>query len=583
MKHYRTLLLALLAVLALTVCALADGEGDGPDTDTVVEVADQTVEIVSDPDAPQDNDELFYEYMLRLAREQMTPARPTREPTRGVHEQEMGLRSGEADGSRPPANVETAGSKLTGNDAIIYARLKAFIQSVAAGERNTSIVSIPMSSLSFTVQGEQIINTAEGEKGVYTWTKAQLGVSEDTPFIDEGAITKAVSEALQNNVFNYHPSAVVDALMLDLPYDFYWYDKTAGYSCRMNGGIYTDETLMLVKGTQAGKVSEEYQLQFTFNVAQEYAVTENASYYPTLPNQTLLTATAATPARALAVVNNEAYNGMTDYERLCAYRTWICEQVSYNTAAVESNWPYGNPWQLIWVFDNDASTKVVCEGYSKAFKYLCDLSTFENNIQCYIVDGYMDGPNGGHMWNVVTMEDGKNYLVDVTNCDGWLDQNRLFLKGSNTGPTLDTITVDLPSGEGTEGINQGYEIIYKYWYSTKMLTTWGNGVLAGSILELSTTDYTPPTIDYTAGPTDSNYSYCAEGTTLHLKPTSGTAYLILARYSSGKLVEVKVQEVSTECSIENMTVSTEWKIFSVDGMGTCVPQGAALPLIISTE
>lgn len=30
--------------------------------------------------------------------------------------------------------------------------------------------------------------------------------------------------------------------------------------------------------------------------------------------------------------------------------------------------------ELIWVFDGDSSTNVVCEGYAKAFQYLCDLS-----------------------------------------------------------------------------------------------------------------------------------------------------------------------------------------------------------------
>ena len=34
--------------------------------------------------------------------------------------------------------------------------------------------------------------------------------------------------------------------------------------------------------------------------------------------------------------------------------------------------PYGDPWQLIYVFDDDPDTNVVCEGYAKAFKYEAD-------------------------------------------------------------------------------------------------------------------------------------------------------------------------------------------------------------------
>ena len=56
----------------------------------------------------------------------------------------------------------------------------------------------------------------------------------------------------------------------------------------------------------------------------------------------------------------------------------------------------------------------VCEGYSKAFQYLCDLSSFKDKVECHSVSGVTSGP---HMWNVVAMEDGYNYLVDVTNCD----------------------------------------------------------------------------------------------------------------------------------------------------------------------
>ena len=42
-----------------------------------------------------------------------------------------------------------------------------------------------------------------------------------------------------------------------------------------------------------------------------------------------------------------------------------------------------------------------------------------DSIKCHTVSGDMSGGTGagGHMWNVVTMPDGKNYLVDVTNCD----------------------------------------------------------------------------------------------------------------------------------------------------------------------
>ena len=91
---------------------------------------------------------------------------------------------------------------------------------------------------------------------------------------------------------------------------------------------------------------------------------------------------------------------------------------------------------LIWVFDGNPSTKVVCEGYAKAFQYLCDLSVFESGTVCYTVTGVMgDGVNSeNHMWNIVTLN-GENYLVDVTNCDtgGVGSDGSLFLAKPKSG------------------------------------------------------------------------------------------------------------------------------------------------------
>ncbi len=83
-----------------------------------------------------------------------------------------------------------------------------------------------------------------------------------------------------------------------------------------------------------------------------------------------------------------------------------------------------------YVFDNDSGTNVVCEGYAKAFQYLCELAISKNkfddkSLECYNVTGQMDG--GNHMWNVVEVGNAR-YLVDVTNCDGGHDRNGLFLK-----------------------------------------------------------------------------------------------------------------------------------------------------------
>ena len=61
------------------------------------------------------------------------------------------------------------------------------------------------------------------------------------------------------------------------------------------------------------------------------------------------------------------FQGYTETEKLYGYKEMICYLTSYNDDVTEDD-EYGDPWQLIYVFDGDDSTNVVCEGYSKAFQ-----------------------------------------------------------------------------------------------------------------------------------------------------------------------------------------------------------------------
>lgn len=77
---------------------------------------------------------------------------------------------------------------------------------------------------------------------------------------------------------------------------------------------------------------------------------------------------------------------------------------------------------------------VVCEGYAKSFKLMCD----ELGIPCTIVFGnFIAADNTGHVWNYVQMEDGNWYAVDATwdDLDGEGGKElkyQYFLKGSDS-------------------------------------------------------------------------------------------------------------------------------------------------------
>ena len=231
----------------------------------------------------------------------------------------------------------------------------------------------------------------------WTKTKAEWGIIGEV--ISGGALTQQASEAIRAKLG-------LDALMrkqlLEMPYELYWYNKTKGVSMGYRVKI-------------SGENVTVYELTISMNVSQDYAQFIDATSYNSFAADTTKTkAVADTPKKAQAVV--DAHAGETDYQKLVSYREYIKGEVSYNTGAAGGGYPYGDPWQLIYVFDGDPDTNVVCEGYAKAFQYLCDL-TFQNQEgrpSSALVSGKMDG--GGHMWNVVAIG-GRNYLVDMTNCD----------------------------------------------------------------------------------------------------------------------------------------------------------------------
>lgn len=81
-------------------------------------------------------------------------------------------------------------------------------------------------------------------------------------------------------------------------------------------------------------------------------------------------------------------------------------------------------------FLDDAGTgsKLICEGYAKAFKILCD----EEGIPCILICGAAG--NTGHMWNAVETNDGTWYFTDPT----WSDS------GSTVTPKYFMVTKNQP-------------------------------------------------------------------------------------------------------------------------------------------
>ncbi|MBQ8612592.1 MAG: hypothetical protein IJ416_00035 [Ruminiclostridium sp.] len=323
-----------------------------------------------------------------------------------------------------------APDKLNAAELKVYNGCKTGIEKIAAGEEISS--EIPVGTVEFTY--------------------AQLGLQPSAEYSD----VQAAVNSLYNKVYQY--------LLYDLPYDFYWHDKTKG----ITGGYAI---------TQGDTVTVS---NMVFRIAPSVEYAGSGEY---------VVDTAKTSAASKAAINAktiiEENKDKTDIEKLTAYKEAICELVTYDSAAADSSPSVVgiDPWQLIHVFDGDENTNVVCEGYSKAFMYLCELTDFSGYIDCHCASGKMNG--GAHMWNIVTIGS-RNYLADVTNCDngtiGYPDE--LFLKGV-FGSVSNGYTATVGSTE------------IEYIYRDTVISLFGQSLLALSSLDYSaeiddSADYEPP-------------------------------------------------------------------------------------------
>ena len=285
---------------------------------------------------------------------------------------------------------------LPGELSSVYNEVKPMVKLVADGTRASTIFEIP---------------------GTWTKPKSEWGITGEV--ISADALTAEASAAIEA-AFNL--DALMQRMLSEMPYELYWFDKTEGIG--MSYGVSLSGEILTVKN-----------LKLSMYISQAYAkINEGgATYDPFTANTAKTSAAKRAAENATQVV--AANTAKSDHEKLKAYLDYIKDAVSYNNEAANNNaTPYGDPWQLIYVFDNNPSTNVVCEGYAKAFKHLCDLSSFsESDLLCSLVTGTMTvGTSAGpHMWNIVTFGS-RNYLVDVTNCDADTvgAPDKLFLCGA---------------------------------------------------------------------------------------------------------------------------------------------------------
>lgn len=391
--------------------ASLDAIGDIPDS-----VAGEIAALTSQPDDPAasdsaanaeeslpnvttsggaDSDALFEGYMKRML------------PGRGK--------------ARSNSSALSGRRRLSGLNLRLYDALIPMICEVARGERTSAIFVIGDDDAGLTNNW---------------WTAEELGLSS----LDDKDLGMKL---LEKEGFNQRK--IMQALLADYPYDLYWFNKTKG------GGMGWSFT-RYIKTENGVKYARLGRMTAKLSVSADYSKTGTVGTFE-LNDMPARVNAAVTNIKAIVSANKDR----DDFAKLTAYAKEICDLVDYNDdAAGNPNTPYGDPWQLVFIFDGDESTNVVCEGYSKGFKYLCDMSEFEGDVACELMSGSI--PGGAHMWNAVRMPDGRTYLVDLTGSDnrdtGFDDW--LFMKGCTGDP-------------GGPYVCAGIE----YTYNDNMLPTFG--------------------------------------------------------------------------------------------------------------
>ena len=111
--------------------------------------------------------------------------------------------------------------------------------------------------------------------------------------------------------------------------------------------------------------------------------------------------------QAYSQIKNKVNEDTSRKSLLKLIHDYICDKAYYNYSGAFVDLKVHSP-EPIFIGNGG----VVCEGYAKSFKILCD----KFDIPCALITGF--GSNGdvseGHMWNYVMMDDSNWYMVDAT-------------------------------------------------------------------------------------------------------------------------------------------------------------------------
>lgn len=242
-------------------------------------------------------------------------------------------------------------------------------------------------------------------------------------------------------------------------------------------------------------------------------------------------------------------SGETRYEKLKKIHDQIALFTYYDTEAKFSSSALG---ALV-------EPGVVCEGYSEAFKLICD----RLDIPCVCVFGNLnDEENSAHMWNYVQMEDGNWYAMDVTwdDLDGKNGREikyDYFLKGSKrffTNHTPESIYTITPMEYPEISVND-------YVFTAPPVTTTSTETTTTTTTSTTTTTTSTTTTTTPTTSTTSETTTTSEPTTTTTTTTTTSKPTTTSTTTTSTTSTTTSTETTTSTTSQTTTTTTTFFVF----------------------
>ena len=231
---------------------------------------------------------------------------------------------------------------------------------------------------------------------VYGWSQQQYAAKVTVP---STYVLKASSAAELTKMVMADMTRAYQATLLDNPMAWWAWSTDDAH-----------EALFYTEARIAN--NQTFKLTTTEVSGFEFYVFVSSAYYE---DGNLAGKITAVNDAVTKLIDDKKVSGDTDVDKVKSINAYLCsDSFVYNTEQTFCNSVYG-----AFVYEKDGKHQLLCTGFSQAFKLLCD----KLGVKCANVVGLaaQSSENGGHMWNVVTVNctiDDKsgsyNLGVDVT-------------------------------------------------------------------------------------------------------------------------------------------------------------------------